>query len=450
MKKSTWRLFVCAFCFYFSFTFLLWSTELHQTDFSSKPQVHNVKHVFKVEKPNNSTTNESLIEVPEHYWRNVTTIPLKAFYYSAYAHASNIIRLFGTIEKGLKDGLECCFFTNRGDSVAERNIGAHYTVLPEHKGLRYSAAFYTCPLPKSTRPYAVSLSTDHCKSPSNILPIVYPQQQQRQFTVCVSPLNYRYSKAYELVEMIEFNRILGADYFVFYNYSTDSNVDRVLEYYKEQGLVEVLKWNLPMKVDTWPKKKEPVEIHYFAQLAALNDCLYRNMYLSKYVVFQDLDEFIIPKKHLTWSDMMEGLPKGSGAYIFRCFFFRKEWPDTTKNFEGKDKAQKYKMNTLLKQKRESKVLGKSHRSKYIVDPKQIDTVGIHNIWRYRSGTKAHFVDPEFARMHHYRDWLNPNDANTGVEDNRTMVYRNELLQNTVHAWEMLKDVPLGPISHTAS
>lgn len=144
MKKSTWRLFVCAFCFYFSFTFLLWSTELHQTDFSSKPQVHNVKHVFKVEKPNNSTTNESLIEVPEHYWRNVTTIPLKAFYYSAYAHASNIIRLFGTIEKGLKDGLECCFFTNRGDSVAERNIGAHYTVLPEHKGLRYVCYTFFC------------------------------------------------------------------------------------------------------------------------------------------------------------------------------------------------------------------------------------------------------------------------------------------------------------------
>lgn len=442
MKKST-RLFICAFCFYFSFMLLLWSTEFHQTENSNKPQVHNENHVFT----DYSTKNESFIEVPEHYWRNVTTIPYKAFYYSAYAHTSNIIRLFGTIQKGLTDSLECCFFTNRGDMVAEKHTGSHYTVLPEHKGLRYSAAFYTCPLPKSTRPYAVSLSTDHCKSPSNILPIIYPQQQNRKFTVCVSPLNYRYSKAYELVEMIELNRILGAEYFVFYNYSTDSNVDRVLEYYKEQGLVEVLKWNLPMKVDTWPKKKEPVEIHYFAQLAALNDCLYRNMYLSKYVVFQDLDEFIIPRKHLTWSDMIEALPKGAGAYIFRCFFFRKEWPDTTKDFEGKDKAQKYKMNTLLKQKRESKLLGKSHRSKYIVDPKQIDTVGIHNIWRYRSGSKAHFVDSEFARMHHYRDWLNPNDANTGTEDNRTMVYRNELLQNTVHVWEKLKYVPLGPISH---
>ncbi|XP_052062435.1 beta-1,4-galactosyltransferase galt-1-like isoform X2 [Mytilus californianus] len=375
------------------------------------------------------------------------------YVFSAFYHSKDLISIISTTtRKSLLDRnvqYQCRFFnefslnalSNCNETIVKRKA------MPENRGKRYSAAFYTCPLPKSTRPYAVSLSTDHCKSPSNILPIIYPQQQKRKFTVCVSPLNYRYSKAYELVEMIELNRILGAEYFVFYNYSTDSNVDRVLEYYKEQGLVEVLKWNLPMKVDTWPKKKEPVEIHYFAQLAALNDCLYRNMYLSKYVVFQDLDEFIIPKKHLTWSDMMEALPKGSGAYIFRCFFFRKEWPDTTRDFEGKDKAQKYKMNTLLKQKRESKLLGKSHRSKYIIDPKQIDTVGIHNIWRYRSGSKAHFVDSEFARMHHYRDWLNPNDANTGIEDNRTMVYKNELLQNTVHAWEKLIDVPLGPIIH---
>lgn len=297
-------------------------------------------------------------------------------------------------------------------------------------------------MPGSSRPYAVSLSTDHCKVPSNILPIIYPQEQKRQFTVCVTPLNFNYSKAYELVEMIELNRILGAEHFVFYNYSTASNVNHVLEYYKKMGIVEVLEWNLPMKVDTWPKKNEPVEIHYFAQLAALNDCLYRNMYLSKYIVFQDLDEFIIPRKQLTWTEMLQNLPKGHAAYMFRCTFFRKEWPDTETNFSGKNTAKQYKMNTLLKQSRESKFLGKTHRSKYIVDPTKIDTVGIHNIWRFRSGN-AHFVDPEFARMHHYRNWLNPGDSQSRIQDDRIMAYKDRLLSNTIHIWEALKNVPLG-------
>lgn len=280
---------------------------------------------------------------------------------------------------------------------------------------------------------------------------MYPKELQRDFTVCVTPLNYQYSKAYELVEMIELNRILGANHFVFYNYSTDYNVDKVLEYYKKLGIVDVLKWNLPMKVDTWPKRRDqPVEIHYFAQLAALNDCLYRNMYVSKFVVFEDLDEFIIPQKHENWSKMMSNLPEGMGAYIFRCVFFRKEWPDVDTEFSGKDTALKYKMSTLLKQNREPKFLGKTHRSKYIVDPKQIDTVGIHNVWKLRAGARSHFVNPEFARMHHYRNWENPNDAKTGVLDDRILMYKDRLLQNTVKVWESLRNVPLGPLNQSSS
>jgi hypothetical protein len=71
---------------------------------------------------------------------------------------------------------------------------------------------------------------------------------------------------------------------------------------------------------------------------------------------------------------------------------------TFTNFSGKNTAKQYKLNTLLKQSRESTILGKTHRAKYIVDPTKIDTVGIHNIWKFRSGNAAHFVDPEFARI----------------------------------------------------
>jgi len=33
--------------------------------------------------------------------------------------------------------------------------------------------------------------------------------------------------------------------------------------------------------------------------AALNDCLYRNMYKSKYVAFLDIDEIIVPRQNYT-------------------------------------------------------------------------------------------------------------------------------------------------------
>lgn len=445
MKRS--KVFISGLCFYLTCMLFLWRQEF-QSHFTVSYHFDDDPLLTSHSNSTYSTATNSA--VPRiNFWRSVVNLSDRAYYFSAFGDKSfGIITLFGAVLNSLKDNIYCCFHGNSSDPDSFHSVGAHYTSLPEGKGLRYSAAFYTCPLPPSSRPYAVSLSSDQCKTPSNILPIVYPQQQKRQFTVCVTPLNYRYSKAYELVEMIELNRILGAEYFVFYNYSTNYNVDKVLEYYAKQGIVEVLEWDLPMKVDTWPKKNEPVEIHYFGQLAALNDCLYRNMHVSKYVVFQDLDEFIIPRQHLTWPDMINNLPPGQGAYIFQCVFFRKEWADIATNFPGKDTAIKYKMNTLLKQNREQKLLGKTHRAKYILDPTKVDTVGIHNIWRFRGGNGAHFVNPDYARMHHYRNWQNPTDEKAGTLDDRIMVYKDQLLKQTVIVWENLKNVPLGPLDET--
>jgi len=46
------------------------------------------------------------------------------------------------------------------------------------------------------------------------------------YTVCVTPLNFRYNNYQQLVETIEVNRMLGAAHFVFYNYSTGPFVQR--------------------------------------------------------------------------------------------------------------------------------------------------------------------------------------------------------------------------------
>ena len=97
------------------------------------------------------------------------------------------------------------------------------------------------------------------------------------FTVCVTPLNYRYNNYQQLVEMIEVNRMFGAGHFIFYNYSSGPFVQTFLDSYRQEGLVSVLPWSLPFTVDVWPPQRELVPaIHYFAQLAALNDCLYRS------------------------------------------------------------------------------------------------------------------------------------------------------------------------------
>ncbi len=53
-----------------------------------------------------------------------------------------------------------------------------------------------------------------------------------------------------------------------------------------EGIVEILTWKLDLKSQE--------EIRTEGIFASLNDCLYRNMYKLDYLIFMDLDEYIIP------------------------------------------------------------------------------------------------------------------------------------------------------------
>ena len=245
--------------------------------------------------------------------------------------------------------------------------------------------------------------------------------------------------------MIELNRILGADHIVFYNHTIQTNVEKVLDYYKKLGIVEVQQWNLPMGVDTWPKRNPHIEVHYFAQIAALNDCLNRHRYQSKFIVFQDLDEFIIPRKVLNWTEMMSVMPPNRASYMFRNTFFRKDYPDIG-NFSNSALAQKYKLVTLLKQTREAKIFTRKHRSKYMVNPRRVEVVGIHSISRARkAGGGEHYVEPTDALLHHYRNWENPTDKAPRSTDDRMMAFKDVLVHNVVDTWNKLGNVSLGPL-----
>ena len=60
----------------------------------------------------------------------------------------------------------------------------------------------------------------------------------------------------------------------------------------------------------------------------MNDCLYRNTMIEgfKYVVNVDLDEFIVPRQHDNFQQMMKHLDRVSGGnknavFILRNMFF---------------------------------------------------------------------------------------------------------------------------------
>lgn len=287
-----------------------------------------------------------------------------------------------------------------------------------------------CEIPKHFRPEAVSISTTFCKLPTKMFEIMYPSAQRRTFTVCIAPLYGPYDNVHELIHMIELNRILGANYFSFYSYNISDQANKVLNYYKDLGVVDNIEWDMPIPT---------TKIHYYGQMAALNDCLYRNRYKSQYIVVQDVDEFIIPSRVKTWNDMMLDLPYGLNSYSFQSTQFSINLPDTDIEFQGKNTALKYRLTSLLKQKH-GPVYDRTTRTKYIVDASRVAELGIHNTWRLRPGSNGNecHVPPEDAVMFHYRKWFNEREIFTGKQNSRMMMYKDELVTNVIKIYKKLK------------
>ena len=318
-------------------------------------------------------------------------------------------------------------------------------------------------------PHAVSLVVDKCdKSSSHLLVrnvlknkmAATPKQQdgsrpsfrsrdttswildqdfKYNYTVCVTPLNYNYRDVEQLVEMIEVNRMLGADHLVFYNYESSDVVKPYFEYYADKG-VELLPWALPVPVDVWPRKPGHIpQIHYFAQLVATNDCIYRSMLNSRYVVVTDLDEHIVARTEDTWDAMMQKLNQQSniGSWMFRNTFFRNDWEDD----ESADpRAKEFKLRTILKTHREGTIFPASSRSKLIIRPLSIAYSGIHFVYKHLQGFATQNVEPDIALLHHYR--IGFGDKEEGMdqrqEDRRMTKYQKQLINRVKKTYDAVK------------
>ena len=237
-------------------------------------------------------------------------------------------------------------------------------------------------------------------SPNNMIPVSNVKDtgsRKYNFTVCVSPM-FRSIRGNQMVEFIEVNRVFGADHFVFYNSSADtSSSELYFEYYAARSVLSLHPWTIP--------KRAQKRIHYFAQLAAINDCVYRNMFVSKYVVIVDLDEFIVPLKAQSWLDLIRSIDQGrSKCYRFQCVYFRTVWESDTA-FRDNSILKQYNITTLVKTLRETVTLPHWFRSKTIVVPEAVKVAGIHYVQNFTHAnegvTAATNVTASEAIMFHY-------------------------------------------------
>lgn len=134
------------------------------------------------------------------------------------------------------------------------------------------------------------------------------------FGVCISSPIFKVDDPQQLVDTFEMNRLLGAEFFTVYTYKVSGKPLEILETYSKDHLAEV--------VTNWGSNF-PGEAHYYGQLLSITDCLYRNIYRVKYLVYTDFDEVVVPLRHPSWSALMKDLDgPNKGSFNFEMVYLR--------------------------------------------------------------------------------------------------------------------------------
>ncbi|XP_024133187.1 uncharacterized protein LOC112149611 isoform X1 [Oryzias melastigma] len=206
---------------------------------------------------------------------------------------------------------------------------------PDHFHFHYGTADITCPLPSGCpTPSHVAVTSVDDRSEERFDQDFLEVKNQKtelesfpyNFTVCFSTM-FDYTNVLQLVQSLEMLQLLGVNRVVIYKTNCSLETQNVLDFYTHKGLVEVIPWSLSKYLNVsrgWLPKQGPGELHYFGQIPALNDCLYRYMYRTKYLALHDVDELILPQSVNSWLELLPLLEKKYGAnkrYRFRSHVF---------------------------------------------------------------------------------------------------------------------------------
>ncbi|XP_073468290.1 uncharacterized protein [Aquarana catesbeiana] len=252
----------------------------------------------------------------------ITALDNRTFIISPYyePRLGQSVRVIAIIHESVKE-LYCIFHCSSNQIVFVR---AEIDLHSDRFGFPYGTADLLCAEPSGCNYTYMSFSNSTNTFQDLLFEVKNrpPQPISFNFTVCISTLYGNYNNVLQMIQSIEMYKILGASRVTIYNTNCSQDVEKVLRHYIDEGTLEVVPWPIDRHLQTskgWSYSKVPTaEIGYFGQTATLNDCLYRNMYKSKFVLFNDIDEIILPVKDWDWSSLMERLQnKHPDTSVFR-------------------------------------------------------------------------------------------------------------------------------------
>ncbi|XP_026194917.1 uncharacterized protein LOC113147859 isoform X3 [Anabas testudineus] len=211
---------------------------------------------------------------------------------------------------------------------------------------------------------------------------------QFDFTVCISTLFGEYNNVLQFAQTLEMYRLLGVGRVVIYNTSAGPELNRLLHSYSQERYVEMVEWPIDKYLNAshgWLFSKHGGDLHYYGQLVTLNDCIYRSMDRSLYVLLNDIDEIIMPYQHDNLKSMMNMLQQqhpNTGAFLIQVHVFpKKTLLSTSENKNSPlprwDGVPGF--NILDRIYREGRDKNINHPPKMIIQPRFVQQTSVHNV-----------------------------------------------------------------------
>ncbi|XP_029923323.1 uncharacterized protein LOC115370440 [Myripristis murdjan] len=340
----------------------------------------------------------------------------------------------------------CCEGHNISTSlhISEGHVNIHR----DHFDFQYGTADIMCPVPSGCKTPSDVTVTSAAEDPDVDPPVFLAVLNQRtsdsfphSFTVCISTM-FDFTNVLQLVQSMEMLQLLGVSRVVIYKTSCDADTQRLLDYYTDKGFIEVIPWSMSKHLNvskSWRPEKDPGDLHYYGQIPALNDCVYRYMYQSRYVAMHDVDELILPQSVDRWNDLMPLLEQKYGAdkcYMFENYIF----PPTFKLPPPVSETHHYLqdkenptwqgisgVNILDHLYHEPNTRVVRDNFKIIVNPRAVIETSVHGL--LNSYESCLWVDNSLARMYHTRapmkTGLTPDEL---IYDGRLLGYSARLIQ----------------------
>ncbi|XP_026195383.1 uncharacterized protein LOC113148104 [Anabas testudineus] len=265
----------------------------------------------------------------------------------------------------------------------------------DHFSFPFGATDVMCQIPPKCEATHVTLLThpNDVKSLNpNWVPIRNKKTEKKEnnkfqfdFTVCISNLFGDYNNVLQFAQTLEMYRLLGVDRVVIYNTSCGPELNRLLKSYSDEGFVEMVPWpiNKHLKPSRgWHVTEHGGDLHYYGQLTTLNECVYRSMNRSRYVLLNDIDEIIMPYQHDNLKSLMDMLQKQhpkTGVFLIENHIFPKKHFEPSRRFNLPQWKKVPGINILEHIYREDPQRNIYHPHKMIVQPRMVEQTSVHEV-----------------------------------------------------------------------